>query len=1047
MAPSPPGTVSGRPEADSFPGLPGLPVGEADPAQPRAVSLADNVETGQQAVASSHLAVFVNGSGLDMGPAGNTRNGWAIWRWGTFQNGNVPRELHTDVTINAQSSYWVLLADYTLQRWQVLGPLTGGTQSFTLTPDDSYLSPAANAYVALFITDNNKLTVNTLDLVCDNDAQPPAPPTGLTTRNVTVRAAVLEWNAPEAPDLNHYELYSGAANGFGLSDAGTTLLSDTIGKAAEQFTLSGLLPETTYFLRMRAVDAAGNASELSTTVTFKTKPNGPPVPAFVYHPGDVQKNISITFDPGPTTDADDLDSALTCAWDWENDGTDDTTYTGLGTTEHIFTATGPVTVKLTVSDGVDSVSTSQNFIVGQNLETRVTGYALGSEGVEVVGAAVDYASGRIAAVVRGGGGKELRYFDGAGWSTYSMDSLSAYAFGGVALGPGGRVGVVLFDQTAFDLTWTVWELQGANWALVQEKALSGERLSSGAALSYAPNGRMTVAFTHAFGPPFGQNPKFTLTVYHQLPSDQFLASNCYSNVYPGTPFNVARNDGVSVCVFPDAGGLSTNTVDDSGGTIVSQTAVSGTVTQIVIGSDPVDDTHVFWDALTGSGIIYYGDNYGTPTQPAQGHIPAVKPFALLGAGPAPDNQGLFYWAELENTDETWIRGYDTASATPYTIGHGTGLCDAGFGGWYRSGANDGIYTVTSEVRDGEVTGYLLNGSSIVQQETIAQPGSGTPLGSKSLAFITNGGGLAVLNRQENPTALLHTAPSVGGAFTTSQLGIDTWAFPDCAASGTVPGDYLLGSFYRETNLVLYYFPPGAVTGTYLDTYADANAARLQYNPVTNQTMLVYTQNGGTTLVSRLWDGLTLSGPSVINTGGKINEIVLRARPDGEWGVAWDDINSNVLLAETAGGAWQPANTLSTDVLHLAYGSIGLEYASNGDAALAVERGDPNTGGLYFGLKPSGGTAATWTLAAASPGFSFSSINVHFRSGTDPVIVCYDNTLGVQYAQFEAGSWNISNLPFYIKGNPLVSVMDASGTLAVAGKDNASGKSAVCFLSQ
>jgi hypothetical protein len=42
---------------------------------------------------------------------------------------------------------------------------------------------------------------------------------------------------------------------------------------------------------------------------------------------------------------------------------------------------------------------------------------------------------------------------------------------------------------------------------------------------------------------------------------------------------------------------------------------------------------------------------------------------------------------------------------------------------------------------------------------------------------------------------------------------------------------------------------------------------------------------------------------------------------------------------------------------------------------------------------------------------------------------------------------VASLPFYIKGTPLVSVMDAAGTLAVVGKDNSTGQSAVCILVQ
>jgi hypothetical protein len=173
-------------------------------------------------------------------------------------------------------------------------------------------------------------------------------------------------------------------------------------------------------------------------------------------------------------------------------------------------------------------------------------------------------------------------------------------------------------------------------------------------------------------------------------------------------------------------------------------------------------------------------------------------------------------------------------------------------------------------------------------------------------------------------------------------------------------------------------------------------------------------------------------------------MVLKVRPDGQWGVAWDDLSNNVRMAETSSGAWQAPNTLSTSSLNFGVGSLGMEYASNGDAGLAVER-DSGTTGLYFGLKPLGSGTATWELAQATQGFDVASINVHFLFGTAPTILY--NKGGVTLAQKNGGTWTASGLAFYISGSPLVSVMDSAGTLAIAGKDNLTGKSAVCFLSQ
>ena len=46
-----------------------------------------------------------------------------------------------------------------------------------------------------------------------------------------------------------------------------------------------------------------------------------------------------------------------------------------------------------------------------------------------------------------------------------------------------------------------------------------------------------------------------------------------------------------------------------------------------------------------------------------------------------------------------------------------------------------------------------------------------------------------------------------------------------------------------------------------------------------------------------------------------------------------------------------------------------------------------------------------------------------------------------------GTWTVTNLAFFVSGAPLVSLIDAAGTVAIAGKDISTGKSCICFISQ
>jgi hypothetical protein len=1060
-----------------FPNLPGLPTGADDPVQGRTVSLVDNFETGNQAIKSSPNGVFVNGSGLDMGPAGNNKNGWAIWRWGAFQNGNQPRQLKTDITLTGQNQYWVLLSDYSKNKWQVFGPNKVGAATINFSPGDNYLSPSANTYVALLVVNTYKMTVNTLNLVCDNDATPPAAPTALNVPQNTIspHGAQAKWTKPGDADLNHYELYSGPADNFSLTDAGVTLISDTLPNTLQQYTMTGLTAQTTYHIRIRAFDTAGNASPLSNTATFTTKPNGPPVPDFTYNPTDVQKNVAITFDPSATTDPDDPLTGLTVKWDWENDGTDDDTYVdATHTIQHSFPNKGTVTVKLTVSDGTAGASTTQTFIVGQQIETRVIDFSTSGDPVSVLLSSADYASGAMGALVQTGTGNKIRFYNGTAWQDVDFSQFATYQIDDLVVSAGTLYLVVSQRSnggSGNDLNWSIYSSTGGIWTSFKTGTITAHPLDYGAKLAFSSSGKMSLAIAASIIPDFQKNPNTALYILHQKSDNSLLTYTAYQHdssnddlVYniPTPRVALQRSDSTTYCAYtqnyqvagnpkPRRFEVHTATVTDAGGNqTMLYDAVGGTdrlPMDAVSSKDPADESKMYWSILGDDGTVYFGDSFGTANDTTERFKPTPKATDLLGAALGSDNQCLVYYNATETNAISHIYGYKSQGAITYDPLPGVGSAGAGNGNWFTSGGNTGVYIIANEPRDGEVTGRLIENDTIHRTDTVELPLQGLPTGDHSIAFITKTNGFEVLNHQNVPTAFRHSATVTGGPFISSELGLDTWADPKAGASGTTDGEIILGSIYDPSVLVINRFNAGNPVGDYLASYTDTTVVSMAYNPTQNLTGIAYSQNGTKNVVFRTWNGTTLSSAATVYSGATtILDMVLKARPDGQWGIAWDDTASNVRMAETTGGTWQPVNTLSTTTLNFAVGSLGMEYASNGDAGIAVERA-AGTSGLYFGLKASGSSTATWTLVQASTGFDLKSMNVHFMFGNVPTIIFYNNNAGIQMAQTNGGPWTVANLAFYISGSPLVSVIDSIGTLAVAGKDNATGKAAVCFLSQ
>lgn len=89
--------------------------------------------------------------------------------------------------------------------------------------------------------------------------------------------------------------------------------------------------------------------------------NSPPIAAFTYTPNKVYTCTPVSFDASSSSDIDGPVSALQVRWDWENDGTYDTSLSYQKTAQHSFSTSGVHTVRLEVqdSDGLTDATTRQ----------------------------------------------------------------------------------------------------------------------------------------------------------------------------------------------------------------------------------------------------------------------------------------------------------------------------------------------------------------------------------------------------------------------------------------------------------------------------------------------------------------------------------------------------------------------------------------------------------------------------------------------------------------------------------------------------------------
>jgi len=144
-------------------------------------------------------------------------------------------------------------------------------------------------------------------------------------------------------------------------DDGTWDTGWTTSKTAQHLYSS---PET-YSIRLEVLDTEGLKGNATKSLQV-TAVNTPPVAAFTVTPAQGGLGTDFAFDASSSWDAEDLSSVLEVMWDWEDDGTWDTSWSAVKTAQHQYGALGTYTACLIVRDSGNLTDTTTRQVLVSN---------------------------------------------------------------------------------------------------------------------------------------------------------------------------------------------------------------------------------------------------------------------------------------------------------------------------------------------------------------------------------------------------------------------------------------------------------------------------------------------------------------------------------------------------------------------------------------------------------------------------------------------------------------------------------------------------------
>ncbi|AOW21185.1 M4 family metallopeptidase [Urechidicola croceus] len=267
-----------------------------------------------------------------------------------------------------------------------IGTVTATSANITgLTVDTSYTFSVS----AIDAAGNESNTSNSVTFTTSSgvDTEAPSAPTSLTTSAITETTATLSWNAStDNVGVTSYNVYQGSTN-----IGSTTSTSSNI---------TGLTASTSYSFTVTAVDAAGNESSSSNTVTFTTSSTAPTCSDGIQNGDETGVDCGgSSCTPCSTGESVVLhEGYFESGWDgWSDGGSDVARYGGSRSYQ------GNYSIRLRDNSGTGSAMTLSSFDVTSYDEIEVTFYFYSYS-------------------MESGEDFWVRYYDGSTWNTVAAYS-------------------------------------------------------------------------------------------------------------------------------------------------------------------------------------------------------------------------------------------------------------------------------------------------------------------------------------------------------------------------------------------------------------------------------------------------------------------------------------------------------------------------------------------------------------------------------------------------------------------------------------------------
>jgi len=920
--------------------------------------------------------------------------------------------------------------------------LVGNPESFMFQWPVGNLTPETDYAFCLTLTDmvgNESLNSNFANITTL-----PMPhfdaPDGLTVIDVGSSWVDLAW-LPVVPEPLGYNAFTGPVSGFNEGGSGVTLRNHGLIESTI-WRMTDLAAETEYHIGVQAYHQEG-VSDVSNTVNITTLASTPPVPAFIYTPDPILAGVQATLDPSTTTDADTPLNDLVFKWDFDEDGIIDVSTIGPQEVTWMFNRRGMARVALTVSDGT-AVTIYEDILIQMRYDYTEVAQAAG---VPARAVAIDTNPPAVHALslLEIGDGHALRYFDGAVWTTYSLDSITADHFCDVALGPNTLM-LLTADFDGSTVAWDVHEFDLSTWTTRASDTQNADAFSMGR-LEVSADDRLAIGIVAAQD--VASVLEYHVYAWHELSDGSLDQSDTLIGTGITPVMDVQRSSTESSFLYCKDGDLRIWTIDDSSSTDAAVQSYTGSPLYINFEKVANDPAKLIWAVATDAERIYFGDNYGDPVESDMFWETEATPNGLLGVAYTGDNASFFAWTEsdlVDNQRMVTCAPFPDGTGEPTVWTTGIGAADGGVGAYFIDDTSEGILTLTNETRDGECIGRFATLDDGWWVTDVYSPAGDSNIQDTHQGLILTNGWVMTLAAQEYASARRSVATPPWTDFMSDENGTDCWIIPDTACPTRYVGEYFTAGFTEKSALEVVLNLTYGDTGQSKLTIPFVSDAVLAYNPFSTDTALCYVTNSGRDVMVRYWGGIEWSDPVLIfNSANTIDALEFVGKKTFNWAAAFIDSAGNTWLSESNLTDWLPARLMSSEAVDPAVG-LGLDYHTDGRCVIAHYRTDTEPG-VYIGVAELSGPAA-WERVVEPAGTGFTSLEAYFHH-SHPLVVYYQEEAAVidgrmHFVEYADDAWTDTELPDQIHGNPVDSSRDVMGNIVFAGyRIDGASQRAVC----